>query len=150
MTRLPRWAAALPALLVGVVSVIIVALSAVGASPVWTTSPMTMSEAAVMRDPAMVARAIATGEDPYVARRVRSGLLVEHDVSLTALDAAIGARRGEVVSFLLFAAPPRDAATWERATCLAGMVGDRDVTAVIDKARPASVAARCEGFVRPW
>jgi hypothetical protein len=150
VSGLPRWAAALPAAAVGAASALLVVLSAAGINPVWATQPMTMSEAAVMRDPAMVARGIASGEDPYVARTVRRGLLVEQDLELTALEAAIGARRGEVVEYLLFAAPPRDAATWERATCLAAAVGDRDVTAVLDKARPASIVARCEGYVRPW
>jgi hypothetical protein len=150
MTGLPRWAAALPAVVVGAASAAMVALSALGANPVWATGPMTMSEAAVMRDPAMVARAIAAGEDPYVARTVRRGLLVERDLMLTALDAAIGARRGEVVQFILWAAPPREAAVWERATCLAESVGDRDVTTVLDAARPASIVPQCKDFVRPW
>ena len=145
-----RWAAAVPATLVAVASAALAVLSVVGANPVWATAPMTMSEAAVMRDPAMVARAIAAGEDPYVPRTVRRGLLVERDLSLNALDAAIGARRGEVVALLLFAAPPRDAAVWQQATCLARDIGDRDVLAVLDTARPPSVAGACEGFVRPW
>jgi hypothetical protein len=147
-----RVAAAVPAALAGVASLALVAMALAGASPVWAVRPQTLPEAAALRDPADVARRIAAGENPYAPGVVRDGVVADtdKDLSLNALEAAIGSRRSEVVQLILFAAPPRDTAVWERATCLAALVGDRDVTAALDAARPASIVAQCQGFRRPW
>lgn len=145
-----RAALAVPAALAGVASLALVAMALAGASPVWAVRPQTLPEAAALRDPAEVAHRIAAGENPYAPGVVRDGIVANKDLSLNALEAAIGSRRSEVVQLILFAAPPRDPAVWERATCLAASVGDRDVTAALDAARPASIVARCDGFRRPW
>ena len=150
MKQLPLLAAALPAALVGLVSVAQIGLSLFGANPVWAVESVTMAEAAALRDPAMLARMIQQGRDPYVPGSVREGLLVDDAVTLTPLDAAIVARRGEMVALVVWMAPPRDTREWVHALCVAGLVGDEDTSATLARLKPASVEADCAGFTPLW
>jgi len=149
MRTLPLIAAAVPGAVVALASVVQIGLAASGRDPVWAVKEMTAAEAAALRDPATLARMSKEGDDLRVARPVRAGVLGGTAVTLTPLEAAIAARRGEVVEFLLWAAPPRDAETWTRARCLAALVNEDDVSAVLAKQAPPS-EPDCSGYVRPW
>ncbi len=150
MNRLLLLAAALPAVLVGLVSVAQIGLSLFAANPVWAIQPVTMAEAAALRDPATVMRRIQQGVDPHTAQAVRGGIVSNDPVTLTPLDAAIAARRGEVIELLVWAAPPRDAGEWVEALCLAAALGDAGITEILARLKPASVEPDCAGFTRPW
>jgi hypothetical protein len=150
MNRLPLLAAALPAVLVGLVSVAQVGLSLFAANPVWAVQPVTMAEAAALRDPGTVMRRIRQGADSHTAQAVREGIVSNEPVMLTPLDAAIAARRGEVIELLVWAAPPRHGGEWVQALCLAAALGDEGISEILARLKPPSVEPDCAGFTRPW
>ena len=150
MRMLPLLAAGLPGVIVALASVVQLGLATVDRDPVWAVPPVTPAEAAALRDPATLARMSKDGVDLQAARSVRAGVLARTPLTLTPLEAAIAARRGEVIELLLWAAPPRDAATWTRARCLAGLVDDPDISALLAKQAPTLPPPDCAGYLRPW
>ena len=149
MRTLPLIAAAVPGVVVALASVVQIGLAASGRDPLWAVKEVTAAEAAALRDPATLARMSKEGADLRAARPVRAGVLGRTALTLTPLDAAIAARRGEVVEFLLWAAPPLDVETWTRARCLAALVAEDDVSAALAKQAPP-LELDCSGYVRPW
>lgn len=82
-------------------SLAIVAGWAAGASPFWSVPTLTLSEAAAARDAGEVTRLIEREHvDPNRAWPVRAGLL-DAVRSATPLEAAVRARRPEIVGLLL-------------------------------------------------
>jgi hypothetical protein len=67
------------------------------------------------------------------------------------LEAAVAARRAEVVDAIL-SARPRDAAVWMSAACPARTVADDDIRGVVAAHRPDGEAPEpdCVGYTRPW
>jgi hypothetical protein len=84
-----------------VATLLLVALGAADANPFWHQEPMSMSEAAALRDAGEVARQIAAGYDPSSRYPVRAGLISSEPVSVTPMQAAIAAQREEIVQILI-------------------------------------------------
>jgi hypothetical protein len=149
--RLPATAVALPGALVAFWSLGLCVATAVGANPFWREQPVNISEAAALRDSASVVRSIARGADPFAPHTVRAGALFDRTVTLTPLEAAVAARRAEVVEAIL-SARPVDGMAWSRAQCLAASVPDEDIREVVTAHRPEGVAVDvdCAGYTRPW
>ncbi len=150
---LPAACVAVPPVALAVVSAGLLALTALSGHPLWPSHALNMSEAAALRDSATVLQLIRQGENLHERRRVRAGFLVDRDVALTPLEAAIAARRSEVVDVILWASHGVDWSTWKGARCLADTVADRDVERVLDLYRPVDtdvVNVDCTGVRRPW
>ena len=143
-------AAALPAIVLGIVSLGVLALAAAGAHPMWQQQPVNMSEAAALQDSATVLRMLRRGESLRAVRPVRAGVLSPATVMVTPLEAAIAARRAEVVEILMWSAEGVDPETWTRLRCLAASASDEDVARVLDQYKPAAAGSNCAGVVRPW
>ena len=150
-TRLPLVAVGLPGVLVALGSLGLCVLSLGGANPYWIEQPVNMSEAAALRDPAAVVNLIHRGVDPRKPYPVPAGRLFDRAVTMTPLEAAVAARRPEVVNVIL-SVQPLDAAAWRGAACLAGSVPDKDIREVVAAHRPEGAAADvdCAGYTRPW
>ena len=144
-------AVGLPGALVALWSLGLCAMTLAGPNPYWTQQPVNMSEAAALRDAATVVNLIRHGADPREPHPVRAGALFDHAVTMTPLEAAVAARRPEVVDVILSVRPP-DAAGWTGAACLARSVPDEDIRQVVAAHRPegAAVDVDCASYTRPW
>jgi hypothetical protein len=92
---------------------------------------------------AEVARRIQQGEDPNAAREIRPGLLFDHTVRLTPLEAAVEAGDSAMIDVLFREGAGPDAATWSRLRCAT----DREeVIRLFDAHRPSGAAA-CDPVV---
>jgi len=82
-----------------------VALAALSAwwavAPLWPPDDVTLSEAIATRNTGEALRLIAQGADPNAASRVRGGLLVNRDVLVAPVEAAVGAQRADALRQLL-------------------------------------------------
>lgn len=76
---------------------------AAGAHPFWPVEPLTLSEAAALRDGGEVAKLLADGHDPNARYPIRAGFLVDDAVELTPVEAAQLADRPEIVQILVHA-----------------------------------------------
>lgn len=150
MRRAPAIAAALPAVALVLVSMALLVSAAAGRHPRLTRLPMNMSEAAAMRDGATIIRLIDEGEDPHAARPIAAGMLFGRPVTLTPLEAAIAARRAEVVDILLWRTNGADAQTVARARCLAQRDGDADISRVLERYASGGPEPECSGITLPW
>lgn len=147
---LPQGAAAAPALVLTVWTIVVLLRGAAGAHPLWSVEPVNLSEAAALRDQATVVQLIANGEDPYARREVRADLLFNDRTELTPIEAAIAAGRTEIVELILFSAHPPSAGDWTHLRCLSELEGAKDINTVLDRYRPESATLACDGVTRPW
>lgn len=132
--------AALPAL---------VAIVIAAAAPLsWKGGPLTLSEAAALRDAGEVVRQIASGADPNAAYPLRPGVLAAS--TLTPLEAAVGARRPEIVQLLVLHGAKVDAAEWRRLNCFAIGLGATDVVKALDGLAPQAADRSCGGVSTPF
>ena len=99
MTRWQRTLVWLPLAVLLAFRVFLLAASLMGRPPFWTAQPLTLSEAAALRDGGEVARLLATGVDPNASYPVRRGA-VRGRVEATPLEAARAAGRDEIVQLL--------------------------------------------------
>jgi hypothetical protein len=141
--------AATPARVSVAISAAIVVIAATGASPpFWRGGSLTLSEAAALHDQGELVRMIAAGSDPNAVYPLRPGVLAVR--SLTPLEAAVGARRAEMVDLLVLHGATVDAPTWLRLHCFAIGTGAADVVATLDRHKPADATASCEGISTPF
>lgn len=147
---IPIVATALPAVALALISAGILAGAAFDSDILWSEERVNMSEAAAARDPAVVARLLRRGENPNEPRPVRAGFVTNRRVVLTPIEAAIAARRPEVVDVLLPDQRPLDAPAWNRLRCLAEHAGDADTSALLDGWKPAGGTMDCAGVAIPW
>lgn len=146
------WALALPGTLLIVATAALLAAVPFGVDPWWRVESLTLPEAAGVRDNGEVIRLIARGGDPNAAAMVRAGLVhSSRDFVLTPLEAAVAARREDMVELLFENGATIDAAAWARLTCFAGVVKAPDVREALDARRPADASpVSCETVATPW
>ena len=121
-----------------------------GVDPMWYVEPVTLPEAAALRDNGEVIRLIGLGADPNETGTVRAGFVHSEAQMLTPLEAAVGIRRGDMVDLLLENGARIDAATWTRLICFADVVKAGDVRALLEQRRPQDASASCEGVRTAW
>jgi hypothetical protein len=90
-----------PGFLVAAATIVWLLMAAVDAHPFWPSEPLTLSEAAALRDGGEVARLLASGVDPNARYPIREGFLYSNAVVLTPVEAAQAAERPEIVAILV-------------------------------------------------
>jgi hypothetical protein len=101
MSRRLLLIAMLPAALVTAARAAFLVLALWDIHPFWLWTPLSLSEAAALRDRGEVSRLLAEGQDPNATYRVRKGFLRDYPMWLTPIDAAQAARRDEIVQILI-------------------------------------------------
>ena len=141
--------AATPALVAVAVSAAITVMAVTNkAPPFWRGGSLTLSEAAALHDQGELVRLIASGNDPNAVSALRAGVLAVR--ALTPLEAAVGARRPEMVELLIRHGAAIDVDAWRRLHCFAMATGDADVVHMLDRFRPAGSETSCGGISTPF
>jgi hypothetical protein len=145
------WAMAAPGALLIVATAIMLAAAVLGVDPLWSVEPVTLSEATAAHDNGEVVRLITTGANPNAPSRVRDGLVTNKDMMLTPLEAAVGARRADMVELLLDHGATMPPPVWTRLRCFADVVDASDVATLLDARRPEDVPPySCDAVATPW
>jgi hypothetical protein len=118
------------------------------APPFWRGGSLTLSEAAALHDQGELVRLIASGNDPNAVYALRANVLAVR--ALTPLEAAVGARRPEMVELLIRHGAEVDPPAWRRLHCFAVATGDAGVVQMLDRFRPAGSEGACEGISTPF
>jgi hypothetical protein len=120
--------AAAPVAAVAITTAAMLAMAAAGRHPLWHVQMITLSEAAASRDVATVVWLIERGRDPNHRYPVRRGIL-NGDVpaAMTPIEAAVEARRADVVDLLLRNGARLDEAQRVALACRAKRRGDEDL-----------------------
>lgn len=121
-----------------------------GIDPLWHVEPLTLAEASALRDNGEVMRLIGLGADPNKPGTVRADFVHDEAQVLTPLEAAVGARRADMVQLLLDNGAVMDATNWTRLVCFAEVVEAQDVRALLEEWRPADASDTCVGVQTPW
>ena len=131
----PLLAIAIPGGALALTSLVLLVAAAVHRGPLWSDRPINVSEAAATRDRATMIRLIDEGSDPTKAYPVPPGIVSARLQYLTPLEAAIAARRSEVVDLLLWRMEIRDDSVLTRAWCLARHTKADDVVRTVEHYR---------------
>lgn len=145
-----RWATVAvtaPGCLLAVATTVALAMASCGRHPLWSQEPMSLSEAASVRDEGEVARLIEDGADYDVRYRVRAGLVFGTATWLTPLEAAIAADDPQIVRALVGYGPPLNAERWTYLRCIAG---GNEVPPLLDSLRGSDVQPDCGRVQSPW
>ena len=121
-----------------------------GADPLWAVEPITLSEAAALRDNGEVVRLIESGEDVNGASKVRSDILSARSLVVTPIEAAVAAERADMVELLLENGARPDAVLWTRLMCFSASVEADDVRALLEPRRPEGSVEGCDGIEIGW
>jgi len=143
-------AVAVPGAVLLAIAVAHLAGVALGHDRMWPTETLTLSEAAALRDEAEVLLLIGRGADPNAPGVVRRDFLRGTEDVLTPLEAAVGARREQMIELLLQLGATLDAPTWTRLTCFAERHDAPAAGRVLAAHRPDGADADCEGVATPW
>jgi hypothetical protein len=136
-------------LLIVATAAMLVGLS-LGADPLWTVEDMTLSEAAALRDNGEVARVIELGEDVNGTSLVRPDILADHSLLVTPSEAAVAAKRADMVELLLEHGARMDVAMWTRLMCFSSSVKAEDVLSLLEPRRPEASVENCDFVHVPW
>jgi hypothetical protein len=101
MSRRLLLVAIVPAALLTAARVVFLVLAIWDLHPFWLWEPLNLAEAAALRDRGEVARLLAEGHDPNATYRVRRGAVRSYAMQMTPLNAALSARRDEIVQILI-------------------------------------------------
>jgi hypothetical protein len=128
MSRLaPVIVATIPALGLALFS-IAATIEPIWGAGVWPPDDVTLAEAAATRNLGEAARLIGLGHDPNRRERVRAGMLADGvELRLTPLEAAVWARRRDVVQLLFDSGALADGERLDVLRCLAAMHQDGEM-----------------------
>lgn len=121
-----------------------------GIDPLWHVEPLTLPEAAALRDNGEIMRLIDRGADPNRAGTVRANFLHNDPLVVTPLEAAVGADRTDVVEVLIDNGATIDATTWTRLVCFAAAIEADDARSFLEQRRPAGASDDCGQVDIPW
>ena len=140
--------AVFPSLLIGG-ALVVMAGALVGWHPFWSEPELTLSEAAALKDLGTMQRVLWRGADPNVPAKVRAGILKEHDLVVTPLEASVGTRTPTAMEFLMSRGARMDSRQRVVITCLA--IKD-NATEIIDFLNRADRHAPpdCDHVATPW
>jgi len=140
----------LPGALLIVVTAVMLGLLPFGIDPLWEAEPLTLPEAAALRDNGEAVRLIWSGADPDAPGEVRAGIVHSNAQVLTPLEAATASRRADMMELLVEQGASIDAATWTRLFCIATDVDSDDAREFLEPRRPPDASGSCEGVQTPW
>jgi hypothetical protein len=139
LTVFLAWCAATPPLAATAFCAALLGAAVLGYTPAfWEGGTLTLAEAAALRDRAEVARQIEAGADPNAEYALRPDVLAT--TRATPLEAAVLARRPEIVQLLMYEGAAVDERSWHHLHCVAAEIGQEDVIDAIDAYRPATAA----------
>jgi Ankyrin repeat len=139
LRTLPAVCAAIPALVAVGFCGAVLGAAVFGYTPTfWQGGPLTLAEAAALRDQGEVARLIEAGADPNGEYALRPDVLAVSRA--TPLEAAVLARRPEIVQLLMREGAAVDDRSWPHLHCIAADIGQDDIIGAINAYRPATVA----------
>lgn len=141
---------ALPGALLIVATAIMLAGLPFGRDPLWAVEPLTLSEAAALRDNGEVVRLIHSGSDVNAKSIVRADVFSDQSLTMTPLEAAVAAERADMVELLLEQGARPDAGQWTRLMCFAASVEADDVRALLEPQRPDGASESCDGVAIGW
>jgi hypothetical protein len=121
-----------------------------GIDPLWRVEPLTLAEAAALRDNGEIMRLISRGEDPNQSGTVRANFLRNDPLVVTPLEAAVGVDRPDVVEVLVDNGATLDATTWTRLACFATAIEADDARSVLEQRRPPGASDACAQVDTPW
>ena len=147
---LPVLAIALPGTILIVATAVMLAALPFGIDPLWRVEPLTLAEAAALRDNGEVVRLIQSGENPNTPGTVRAELLRNDAQVVTPLEAAVGIDRPDMVETLLENGAVLDAATWTHLMCFAYSIEADEAIEFLEQRRPAGAAIACDHVRTPW
>ena len=114
----------------------------------WPSDEVTLSEAVASRNNAEALRLIANGADPNRPARVRDGLLTNgYDVTVTPVEAAVGAQRADSLRALLANGAAVDEQELLVLRCLERTRHDSGVREILDARSPGE--PECAGVRLP-
>jgi len=129
---LPGVVASLPCVVLALISGWWFAGSLAGGG-LWPPDEVTLSEAIATRNTAEALRLIQLGADPNTPSRVRRGLLTaDHDVTITPVEAAVGAQRADALRMLLANGATIDARELRVLRCYENTRRDGSVREILD------------------
>jgi hypothetical protein len=143
-------ALALPGTLLIVATAVMLLGLPFGIDPLWRVEPLTLAEAAALRDNGEVVRLIQAGEDPNAPGTVRAELLRNDAQVVTPLEAAVGIDRPDMVETLLENGAVLDAMTWTRLMCFAISIEADEAIEFLDQRRPTGASTACDHVRTPW
>ena len=121
-----------------------------GADPLWAVEPVTLSEAAALRDNGEVVRLIESGGDVNARSAVRADVFSDDILEMTPLEAAVAGERADMVELLFDQGARPEATQWTRLMCFATSVEADDVRALLKPQRPEGASESCDGVAIGW
>jgi hypothetical protein len=103
-----------------------------GRHPMWHVPELNLAEAAAGRDVATVVLLIGYGENPNQTYSIRPGVLNASAATMTPIEAALEARRPEIISLLLRHGAVLDEAQRRAYACRARSRRDNDVVRLFE------------------
>jgi hypothetical protein len=148
--RVPLIAVALPGAALILATAVMLAGLMFGADPLWRVEPLTLAEAAALRDNGEVVRLIDAGEDPNAPATVRAEFLRNDPLTITPLEAAVGSDRVDIMEVLLEHGARLDPPIWNRLMCFATAIEADESRALLEQRRPEGATLACDHVQTPW
>jgi hypothetical protein len=137
-----------PPAMVGLLAVVVLVGAAVGKHPFWSEPPLTISEAAALKDRATLQRLISNGVDINAPAIVHAPILKSYDITLTPLQASVGTRTPTAMEFLLARGARMDARERDVLMCLAIKDDAQEIVRFLREG--AQQPPDCEHVATPW
>jgi hypothetical protein len=148
--KAPLIALALPGATLIVATAVMLAGLLFGVDPLWRVEPLTLAEAAALRDNGEVVRLIAAGADPNAPGTVRAEFLRNDALMITPLEAAVGSDRVDILEVLLDHGARLDPAIWNQLMCFATAIEADESRALLEQRRPDGAPLACDHVQTPW
>ena len=137
-----------PPLLLAACALVVLGGALAGWHPFWREPPLSLPEAAALKDLATMQRLITNGVDVNAPGTVRAPILKSHDIVVTPLEAAVGTRTPTALQFLLARGARMDARERDVVLCLA--IKDEAQELVEYLRQAGAQRPDCEHVPTPW
>jgi hypothetical protein len=142
-------AVAAPPVVLLTMALVVLISGALGHHPLWPDSRPTISEAIILRDLGALSQALEARPDLQRRYPVRPGMVTDKALELTPFEAALAARRDDVVGFLAQRNITPSTGERQRLRCLAAQQGAVEVLRLFGGAPATGSCTAAESRV-PW